>query len=50
MYDTYVVTTGYPEQWTFTDCIEEAEAKAVEYSNEFPHEEVTIYKNIGALT
>ena len=49
MYDAYVVTTGSPDQWTFTDSIEEAEAKAVEYSEEFPHEDVTIYENKGAI-
>ena len=48
MYDTYVVTTGSPDQWTFTDSIDEAEAKAREYSDEFPHEDVAIYENKGA--
>ena len=47
MYDTYVVTTGSPDQWTFTDSIDEAKAKAREYSDEFPHEDVTIYENKG---
>ena len=49
MYDAYVVTTGSPENWTFTESIEEAEAKAMEYTIEFPHEDVTIYENKGVI-
>jgi len=49
MYDAYVVTTGSPDQWTFTDSIEEAQDVAIEYQNEHPHEDITIFQNIGAI-
>jgi len=49
MYDTYIVTTGCPENWTSAETIEEAEKVEEDYHDEYPHEDVTIFMNIGDI-